>query len=370
MMNSSNIGKEITSRQNEKNMTERMLQLELKNKQEKQARHQEQKLQNDKLLRIEDGLNRTRSLTEKWMLVSDAMKLSHIRLFSSLTDQMSILNSLETKFNKAALKLSNLQVEVMNITHNGLLSTAACNVTEMAIRSKIDLEKMQKNERYKVDSLILEVGKKADESTVRQLQLILASTNDKLEKFDSNLRNVIKKLNDSQSSLNNLEASLPKACSDSMTTYGVHKEYLLIKPSDKLPSQMVHCDKDWTIIQQRMDGAVRFNRTFEEYRWPFGNVDADHWIGNEYINALTQLCDCSIRFETWDVFGEYRLAIYHNFSVSDFDHLYRLSISNYDSNSSNLTDAMSFHDGRRFSSLDRDEDTSSTHCARYYAAGR
>ncbi|VDM37433.1 unnamed protein product [Toxocara canis] len=362
----------MMNRADENDLMKRVHQLETRNERDNELRFHDKKLQDERITVIERQLNKTNALVDKWMLVSDAMKLSHMRIFTALTEQMAQYNSLQSKVVKLELKVAYLQVELMNATRHGALSSASCDATEIAIRFRIDVDEIRKAfeiQRQKVDMLIKEVERKADVHSLKDIRAIAVTANEKIEKIDTDLRNVIEKLNESTNSISNLESSLPKACSESVSTYGINKDYLLIKPSDKLRSHMVRCDGRWTVIQQRTDGETLFNRTFEEYRWPFGEASQDHWIGNEYIHALTEPAGCSIRFETWDLFGDYRIAIYRNFSTSDFASFYRLNISGYDQDRSNLTDAMSFHNGRRFSSLDRDEDSSSTHCARYYAAG-
>ncbi|KFV56718.1 Fibrinogen alpha chain, partial [Gavia stellata] len=91
-----------------------------------------------------------------------------------------------------------------------------------------------------------------------------------------------------------------------------------IKPAGSSKVLSVYCDQEttlggWLLIQQRMDGSVNFNRTWQDYKRGFGSVDGrgrgEFWLGNENIHLLTQN-DTLLRveLEDWDgnaVYAEY-----------------------------------------------------------------
>ena len=43
----------------------------------------------------------------------------------------------------------------------------------------------------------------------------------------------------------------------------------------------------WTVIQNRFDGSVDFNRNWTDYKHRFGDVSGEYWLGNEVIHQLT-----------------------------------------------------------------------------------
>uniref|UniRef100_H2XYC1 Fibrinogen C-terminal domain-containing protein n=1 Tax=Ciona intestinalis TaxID=7719 RepID=H2XYC1_CIOIN len=70
----------------------------------------------------------------------------------------------------------------------------------------------------------------------------------------------------------------------------------------------VYCDMDvqavgdkngWITIQKRVNGAINFDRGWQNYVDGFGNVYGEYWIGLEHIHALTY------QNTTTDQFGSY-----------------------------------------------------------------
>lgn len=67
-----------------------------------------------------------------------------------------------------------------------------------------------------------------------------------------------------------------------------------------------------------------------------------------------------------DIYGNYWLAEYNNFRVSNASTGYSLTVSGF---KGNATDALSFQNGHKFSTLDHDQDDSTTNCAASYEGG-
>ena len=62
---------------------------------------------------------------------------------------------------------------------------------------------------------------------------------------------------------------------------------------DDLGAFNVYCDQTtagggWTVIQEKMDGSVNFNRTQDDYKHGFGNLVGEFWLGLDKINRLTR----------------------------------------------------------------------------------
>ncbi|CAH1715181.1 unnamed protein product [Aphis gossypii] len=175
---------------------------------------------------------------------------------------------------------------------------------------------------------------------------------------------VIDELATLQNSFERIVDGLPKDCSK-MKSSGTY----LIAPDGKNPL-LVQCDisdgMSWITIQKRTNDRLKFNNNWNEYAKGFGNLYGDFWLGNDAIHRLTADNGSSLRVQITDIYGNGWRADYANFAVSNATDGYRLDISGY---RGNATDALSFQNGHRFSTADRDQDDSAANCAANYEGG-
>uniref|UniRef100_A0A3P8UV78 Si:ch211-157b11.8 n=1 Tax=Cynoglossus semilaevis TaxID=244447 RepID=A0A3P8UV78_CYNSE len=128
----------------------------------------------------------------------------------------------------------------------------------------------------------------------------------------------------------------------------------------------------WTVVQNRHDGSLNFNRTWQEYREGFGSPQGEHWLGNAALHALTSTGQHQLRIELEDWHHQRRHATYNNFKVASETQRYRLTAREYSGDAGN---ALSYskrynHDGRSFSTADRDNDRyAAGNCGQYYGTG-
>ncbi|XP_026182157.1 fibrinogen-like 2a isoform X2 [Mastacembelus armatus] len=169
----------------------------------------------------------------------------------------------------------------------------------------------------------------------------------------------------------------PRDCSEynvlEVKKNGVYR----VTPDPRNGTFEVFCEMEsfgggWTVIQQRLNGSVSFNRTWAEYKKGFGNLRGEFWLGNDHIHLLTKAKDMVLRIELEDFEGVREYAKYDQFYVANEYLRYRLSISGYSGTAGN---AISFnkhfnHDQKFFSTPDRDNDMYPTgNCGAYYSSG-
>ncbi|XP_066465093.1 fibrinogen-like protein 1 [Eleutherodactylus coqui] len=115
-------------------------------------------------------------------------------------------------------------------------------------------------------------------------------------------------------------------------TSGIYR----IKPKNSNLSFLVFCEMSknggWTFIQKH-DGTngLSFQRTWKEYKNGFGNIQGEHWLGLQYIYALTQQPNRPSKLHIFmeDFNDQTAYAEYSSFSIGNEKKFYQLRVDNY-----------------------------------------
>ena len=133
-------------------------------------------------------------------------------------------------------------------------------------------------------------------------------------------------------------------------------------------------DGGWTIIQRRVSNNISFNLNKKEYQVGFGKFNSNFWLGLEKIKRLTDHSGATyelyIGLESFFPGNDqFRWVKYGSFGLGKDVDDYKLSISQYDTSSTG-GDALSTHDGNKFSTPDNDVDSYvGINCAKLYRSG-
>uniref|UniRef100_A0A8C9TM53 Angiopoietin-like 1b n=1 Tax=Scleropages formosus TaxID=113540 RepID=A0A8C9TM53_SCLFO len=146
--------------------------------------------------------------------------------------------------------------------------------------------------------------------------------------------------------------------------------YLLKADGSERPTQ-AWCEHGldnggWTVIQRRRDGSVNFFRNWEGYKVGFGNIDNEYWLGLENIYNLARQGDYRLMVELEDWVGKKVYAEYSSFRLESESEFYRLRLGTYQGNAGN---SLISHNGKPFTTLDRDKDAFSGNCAHFHKGG-
>nr|XP_034493186.1 tenascin isoform X5 [Marmota flaviventris] len=160
----------------------------------------------------------------------------------------------------------------------------------------------------------------------------------------------------------------PRDCSQAMlngdTTSGLYTIYL---NGDKAQALQVFCDMTsdgggWIVFLRRKNGREDFYRNWKAYAEGFGDRREEFWLGLDNLSKITAQGQYELRVDLQD-HGETAFAVYDKFSVGDAKTRYRLKVEGY---SGTAGDSMAYHNGRSFSTFDKDTDSAITNCALSY----
>ena len=117
----------------------------------------------------------------------------------------------------------------------------------------------------------------------------------------------------------------------------------------------------WTVFQRRKDGSVDFYCNWVDYEEGFGDLNGEFWLGLSKIHRLTQDgTDCTLRVDLEDFENETGYAKYSTFNIGDSTTDYPITVGGY---SGDAGDSLIYHNGRKFSTRDRDNDLHDGSCA-------
>ncbi|XP_032374195.1 tenascin [Etheostoma spectabile] len=168
-----------------------------------------------------------------------------------------------------------------------------------------------------------------------------------------------------------LRFPFPTECSQELLNGALQSGEVDIYPQGKEGGAVrVYCDMEtdgggWTVFQRRMNGKTDFYRTWSEYSVGFGNLSEDFWLGNELLHNLTSAGPVSLRVDMRSG-NNTAYAHYANFSIDSVEKYYTLTVSGF---TGTAGDSMRYHNGRPFSTWDKDSDPLGIHCAKAYMGG-
>uniref|UniRef100_A0A6Q2X828 Tenascin N n=1 Tax=Esox lucius TaxID=8010 RepID=A0A6Q2X828_ESOLU len=141
--------------------------------------------------------------------------------------------------------------------------------------------------------------------------------------------------------------------------------YTIYVNNDRTKPMEVFCDMDtdgggWLVLQRRNNGQMDFMKRWRPYLSGFGNMTDEFWLGLENIYQLTNTpTQYELRVDL-GLGSEKAYAVYDNFRIAPVKQKFKLTIGNYRGTAG---DAMTYHQGRPFSTIDNDNDIALGNCA-------
>ncbi|XP_057712436.1 tenascin-N [Corythoichthys intestinalis] len=126
-----------------------------------------------------------------------------------------------------------------------------------------------------------------------------------------------------------------------------------------------YCDMDtdgggWLVLQRRTTGKLDFMKRWRQYAAGFGNMTDEFWIG---LDKIYQMTNTPIQYEVRFDLGlgsERAYAVYDSFKIASARQKFALTIGSYRGTAG---DAMTYHQGRPWTTIDSDNDIALGNCA-------
>ncbi|XP_032825054.2 angiopoietin-2-like isoform X2 [Petromyzon marinus] len=286
---------------------------------------------------------------------------------------------LEIQLLENSLSTNKLEREVLQQTHdisrlhdkNSLLER---KVVEVEQRQQQELQALRR-ERDELQQAVLQRGELMD-ALERQLlgathnQTVLQRQQAELTETVRTLLNAIAQAS-SQGPAKE-DAILFSDCADAyeagLTASGVYT----VKISDSTEAMKVYCNMEsqgggWTVIQHRENGATDFHRPWQEYKMGFGDVAAEHWMGNQHVYYLSHQQHFVLRVELRDWEGNVAFSQYERFYISSEKLNYRIYVKGYTGTAGKYSSFA--QSGIDFSTKDMDNDNCACKCAQMATGG-
>ncbi|XP_070240993.1 tenascin-N [Bos mutus] len=134
----------------------------------------------------------------------------------------------------------------------------------------------------------------------------------------------------------------------------------------------VYCDMDtdgggWIVFQRRNTGQLDFFKRWRTYVEGFGDPMKEFWLGLDKLHNLTM--GTPTRYEVrvdLQTANESAYAVYDSFQVASSKERYRLTVGKYRGTAG---DALTYHNGWKFTTFDRDNDIALSNCALTHHGG-
>ncbi|XP_012513181.1 PREDICTED: tenascin-N [Propithecus coquereli] len=148
--------------------------------------------------------------------------------------------------------------------------------------------------------------------------------------------------------------------------------YTIYLHGDASRPLQVYCDMDtdgggWIVFQRRNTGQLDFFKRWRSYVEGFGDPMKEFWLGLDKLHNLTS--GTATRYEVrvdLQTANESAYAVYDLFQVASSKERYKLTVGKYRGTAG---DALTYHNGWKFTTFDRDNDIALSNCALTHHGG-
>lgn len=249
-------------------------------------------------------------------------------------------------------------IEVPMIDRMRAPLTADFDITELTkqLRKLVNVEVQKSVKRAVKEEVENIVNNNIKEAEYKLIVNITNAVSDMKDYLNDSLTKSIAEL-DCWKNKTDTHLGIVKDCSDLRGhdfSSGVYQIYPKGYPGYKVYCDMTTDGGGWTVFQRRYNGTISFHdKLWNDYRYGFGNVSEEYWLGNDRLHELLSRGDYVLRVHIEDWANNARYAEYKLFNIGSASENYRLTVGKY---SGNAGDSLATNNQTAFSTTDVQND--------------
>ncbi|KAM8787827.1 angiopoietin-related protein 3 isoform 2-T2 [Rhynchonycteris naso] len=243
--------------------------------------------------------------------------------FYDLSLQTNEIKEEEKKLRKTTSKLQVKNEEVKN------MSLELNSKLENVLNEKLLLQQKVRHLEEQLTSLIKNQPETQEHPEVTSLKTFVEQQDNNIKDLLQTVEEQYRQLNQQHSQIKEIENQLRRTGFQEST-----ENSLSSKPRAPRTTPSLHLNEtknvqrdgsSWTLIQHRKDGSQNFNETWENYKYGFGRLDGEFWLGLEKIYSIIKQSNYILRIELED-WKDSKHYIEYFFNLGNHETNYKLHL--------------------------------------------
>ncbi|XP_050609724.1 angiopoietin-related protein 3 isoform X2 [Macaca thibetana thibetana] len=218
--------------------------------------------------------------------------------FYDLSLQTSEIKEEEKELRRTTYKLQVKNEEVKN------MSLELNSKLESLLEEKILLQQKVKYLEEQLTNLIQNQPETPEHPEVTSLKSFVEKQDNSIKDLLQTVEEQYKQLNQQHSQIKEIENQLRMTNIQEPTEISLSSKPRAPRTTPFLQLNEIrnvkHDGSPWTLIQHRIDGSQNFNETWENYKYGFGRLDGEFWLGLEKIYSIVKQSNYVLRIELED----------------------------------------------------------------------
>ncbi|XP_075855068.1 angiopoietin-related protein 3 isoform X2 [Microcebus murinus] len=244
--------------------------------------------------------------------------------FYDLSLQTNEIKEEEKELRRTTYKLQVKNEEVKN------MSLELNSKLENLLEEKILLQQKVRYLEEQLTNLIQNQPETQEHPAVTSLKTFVEQQDNSIKDLLQTVEEQYKQLNQQHSQIKEIENQLRRTGIQEPTENSLSSKPRAPRTTpflqlNEIKKNVEHDGSPWTLIQRRADGSQNFNETWENYKYGFGRLDGEFWLGLEKIYSIVKQSNYILRFELED-WKDNKYYIEYSFHLGDHETNYTLHL--------------------------------------------